>query len=134
MPGYGIVRFNKADRTITMECWPRYADPSNPDEKPYPGWPKTISQLDNYGRRAVAYLPAVKVRGMSDPVLQVIDEADGEIVYTLRIKGTSFRPKVFRDGVYTLKVGEPGTDRMKTLKGVQSLAPEKSRTIKVNFR
>ncbi len=134
MPGYGIVRFNKAERTITMECWPRYADPSNPDEQQYPGWPKTISQLDNYGRRAVAYLPTVKVSGMTDPVLQVIDEASGEIVYTLRIKGASFRPKVFRDGVYTLKVGEPGTDKMKTLQGVQSLAPEKSRTIRVKFK
>ena len=131
--GYGIVRFNKPDRTITMECWPRYADPSNPDEKQYPGWPKTISQLDNYGRRAVAYLPTVKLSGMTDPVLQVIDEASGEIVYTLRIKGASFRPRVFRDGVYTLKVGEPGTDKMKTLQGVQSLAPEKSRTIRVKF-
>ncbi|MBA7620560.1 hypothetical protein ES703_27911 [subsurface metagenome] len=133
MPGYGIVRFNKAERTITIECWPRYADPSNPDERQYPGWPKTISQLDNYGRRAVRYLPTIKVRGMADPVLQVIDEADGEIVYTLRIKGSSFRPKVFREGVYTLKVGEPGTEKMKTLTGIQSLAPEKSRMIRVKF-
>ena len=24
---YGFVRFNKTDRTVTFECWPRYADP-----------------------------------------------------------------------------------------------------------
>ncbi len=135
MPGYGIIRFNKAERTITMECWPRYADPTDPGSGgQYAGWPKTVTQLDNYGRRAVAHLPVLNVTGMDDPVVQVIDEADREIVYTLRIKGASFRPRVFRDGVYTLKVGEPGTDKMKTLQGVQSLAPEKSRTIRINFR
>ena len=42
MPGYGIVTLNKEERTITMECWPRYADPGNADGQ-YEGWPKTIS-------------------------------------------------------------------------------------------
>ena len=28
--GYGIVRFKKLDRTITLEFWPRYVDPTTP--------------------------------------------------------------------------------------------------------
>jgi hypothetical protein len=79
---------------------------------------------DNYGRKAYGELPTIKVSGMVEPVVQVIDEADGEIVYTLRIKGTTFRPKVFRDGTYTVKVGELGTQNAKTFEKVQ-LAPEK---------
>jgi len=117
-PGYGIVRFNKRKRTITMECWPRYADPGDPNAKQYPGWPLTIRQEDNYGRKAVAYLPTIRVQGMTDPVLQVIDEADGQVIYTLRIKGTRYQPKVFKAGLYTIRVGEPDTKRVRVLKSI----------------
>jgi hypothetical protein len=65
--------------------------------------------------------------------VQVIDESNDEIVYTLRINGDSFRPKVFKKGKYTVKIGEPGTDKMKTLKGVRSLPPEKTRKRRVRL-
>jgi len=63
--------------------------------------------------------------------VQVIDESNNEIVYTLRINGTSYRPKVFNDGIYTIKVGEGKA--IKTLKGIKSLGLYKTGTIKVNF-
>ncbi len=116
--GYGIVEFDKTARAITMNCWPRNVDITDPKSRQYPGWPQTITQMDNYGRNAVAYLPTIKVRGMTDPVVQVVDDSGG-IVYTLRINGTSFRPKVFREGTYTVRVGESG--RMKQFKGIKSL-------------
>ena len=102
MPGYGIVRFDTQERTITMACWPRTVDPRI--GAPYEGWPLTLRQEDNYARKAVAWLPTVRVSGGKDPVVQVIDEANGEVVYTLRIPGTEYRPKVFKQGTYTLKV------------------------------
>ena len=54
---------------------------------------------------------------------------------------TGFRIGEFREagsnalkaGTYTIKVGEPGTERIKTLKGVQSIDFEKSQTVEVNF-
>jgi hypothetical protein len=64
-------------------------------------------------------------------VVQVIDESNGEVVYTLRIQGDSFRPKVFRSGAYTIKVGE-GENR-DTLTGVQSLAADQETTLKVSL-
>jgi len=130
--GYGVVRFNKKDRTITMECWPRNVDVAAPDAKQYPGWPMTISQLDNYGRKAAAYLPTLTVQGMENPVVQVIDESDGDLVYTLRIRGASFRPKVFRKGTYTVRVGD-GEGRTKEMKGVQALDPDAAGELKVDF-
>jgi len=130
--GFGVVRFNKQNRTITMECWPRNVDISDPKTKPYPGWPKTISQLDNYGRKAAAYLPMLNVTGMEDPVVQVIDEADGQLVYTLRIKGNRFRPKVFRKGTYTIKVGQQGGE-MKQLKGINALPADQVSQLRVEF-
>jgi hypothetical protein len=130
-PGYGIVKFEKDERRITLECWPRYADPAT--DSPYPGWPVKISQADNYGRKAVAYLPTIEVTGMTNPVVQVIDEAGKEIVYTLRINGTTFRPKVFRAGTYTIRVGEPNTDKMRTLAGVQSIGADAKEVIEISF-
>jgi hypothetical protein len=100
--GFGIVRFNKKTRKITMECWPRNVDVAK--DKPYPGWPITIDQTDNYGRKAVAHLPTLKIEGARNPVVKVIDEATGEWVYALRINGDTFQPKVFEKGTYTVDV------------------------------
>jgi hypothetical protein len=46
--GFGVIRFNKAERTITMECWPRNVDVASPSAMQYPGWPITIDQTENY--------------------------------------------------------------------------------------
>jgi phosphodiesterase/alkaline phosphatase D-like protein len=131
--GFGIVKFNKKTREITMECWPRNVDIATPDSKQYPGWPRTIQQTDNYARKTVAYLPTIEVEGMTNPVVQLIDESDGEIVYTLRINGTSFKPKVFKIEKYTVKIGRQGTDQMKTLTGIQPLEAGESKKISVKF-
>jgi len=132
--GYGIAKFNKSNRTITIECWPRYSDPTDPKTGgQYPGWPITINQQDNYSRKPVAYLPTIKVIGMKDPVVQVIDESDGQIVYTLRIESAAYRPKVFEAGTYTVKVSEPDTAQMKILHSVQSIDPQETKTIEVDF-
>jgi len=40
--GYGLIRFHKKSREVTFECWPRFADVTNPDAKQYPGWPVTV--------------------------------------------------------------------------------------------
>ncbi len=105
--GYGIVTFDKQERTIGMACWPRWADPELQPDAQYRGWPVTVRQADQYGREAVAWLPQVEVSGLENPVIEIVDERTGERVYTLRIKGRRFRPKVFAEGPYTIRVGEP---------------------------
>ena len=129
--GFGVVKFDCKNRKITTECWPRNVDITSRKARQYPGWPKTIDQEDNYGRKAVAYLPTLKIAGQTKPVVQVIDESSGEVIYTLRINGTSFRPKVFREGAYTVKVGRG--DRVKTLKGVRSVGLKSAETIDVKL-
>lgn len=105
--GYGIVTFDKAERTIQMECWPRWADPEARPHAQYQGWPITVRQADQYGRKAAAWLPTVEVDGLENPVVEITDERTGTVVYTLRIKGQRFKPKVFKEGPYTIRVGEP---------------------------
>jgi len=119
--GFGLIRFHKKTREITFECWPRNVDVTVPGTKQYPGWPVTIQQQDNYGRAAKGFLPELEVRGLTDPIVQVREEASGEVVYTLRIKGTRFRPKVFRKGMYTIKVGDGS--RFQIREHVRSTSP-----------
>jgi alkaline phosphatase D len=83
-----------------------------------PGWPVTVGMLDNYARTPAAYLPTLNVSGVKDPVVQIVDEANDEIVYTLRIAGQSWRPPVFVPGRYTVRVSEPETRRERVVKGV----------------
>jgi hypothetical protein len=115
--GYGIVRFDKRDRTITFECWPRFADARDGDAAQFPGWPITVRMEDNDGREPVGWLPELIVEGAESPVIQVIEEATGEILYTVRAPAGRFRAPVYADGKYTVKIGENRPDG-KTLEGL----------------
>lgn len=133
--GYGIVRLDRAAGKITMECWPILVDASLPDaaSKQFPGWPKTITIEDNYPKPGVAWLPLLKVEGMKNPVVQVVDEESGDFVYTLRVRGAEWRPRVFsRTGTYTVRVGEPGRD-FRTFTGLKPQALDLAGTLTVRF-
>lgn len=115
--GHGIVRFKKSTREIAFELWKRGTDAVK--DKPVKGWPVTIKQEENYHRAPVAWLPTLKITGAQDPVVQVVEEATGEVVYTLRIAGAQFRPRVFKQGNYTIHVGEG--EHKATMSGVASV-------------
>ncbi len=110
--GYGIVRFNKKNRTVTFECWPRFSVSSQGDKAQFPGWPITIKNEDNDGRKPIAWLPELIVQNAQNPVIQVIEEVSGEIIYTRRIEGDRFRPGVFASGTYTAKIGRDRPDQV----------------------
>ena len=117
--GYGIARFDKKAQTVVFECWPRFADLSKGAAGQYPGWPLTFYMSENDGRDAVAYLPELNFKGISNPVVQVVSESTGETLYTTRVQGRSYRPKVYANGKYTIRVGE-GRPILKSVSGVQS--------------
>lgn len=101
--GVGYVVFNKKARTITPHFIPRGL--SIPKGQPTPAsWvTRTISQAENYGRKATHFLPTLKFN-VADPVVQVVDEATQEVVYTLRVAGNEFKPHVFKAGNYTVRI------------------------------
>ena len=119
--GYGIVRLNKSTRAITMECWPRSANPKNGNSEQYKGWPIRIQQEDNYGKKAVAFLSELQISGIEKPIVQVIDETTNEILYTLRLKNNSFTPKVFNaNHSYKLHIGTSTDNIIKTINNLTS--------------
>lgn len=119
--GFGLVRFDTVARTITVECWPLLADPLQKGTQ-FPGWPVVVTQSANYARKAAAQLPELRISGMAKPVLEVVDEANGETVYGLRLPGTTWRPPVFAAGNYTVRLTEPETGKRHETKGVKAEA------------
>lgn len=102
--GFGIVRLNKKTREITMECWPRNVDITRPASRQYPGWPRTISQFDNYNPPSWGKLGEFTF-DVENPVVQLIDAASGEILYTVRARGKTFTPAVPKGKTFVVKAG-----------------------------
>lgn len=108
--GFGIVRLNTGERTIKMECWPRNVDITDPKTSQYPGWPKTISQFDNYNPTSWGKAGEIAFN-VADPVVEVTDELSKEVLYTVRIKGKIFRPHLPKGKTFTLKAGRNASDQ-----------------------
>jgi hypothetical protein len=103
--GYGLVRFHKRSARVTFECWPRFSQGEQ-----FPGWPITVRNDDNDGRRPVAWLPELAINGIDRPVVQVVAEASGDILYTVRAPAARFQPPVYAPGSYTVRVGRDRPD------------------------
>jgi hypothetical protein len=116
--GYGLVRFDKARGTVTFECWPRFSDTRKGDEAQFPGWPITVAMDDNDGRKVAGYLPELVFEGGANPVVQVIEESTGDILYTVRARGDRFQPRVYSAGKHTVKIGRDRPD-LQTLTGLE---------------
>ncbi len=135
-PGYGIIRLNRDDRSITMECWPRWAQPNDPNAEQFTGWPRTFTQGEMF-RPGDLTLPTIRTPGLTSTVFQVIDETTGEIISTLRIDGSAqnaagqsdapiYTAAVPGSGPYTVRAGDPD---LNIWKSIQGLRPVESPTI-----
>jgi alkaline phosphatase D len=120
--GYGIVLLDKANRKIRMECWPYDAAPAVDGSGlgQFAGWPLVLDFEDLDGRRPTHYLPDLVIESLSDPVVQVVSDKTGDILYTRRAQDGFFRPGVFAQGRYTLRVGEPGLPEFKAFEGLEA--------------
>jgi hypothetical protein len=76
---------------------------------------------DNDGRRPIGWLPELVIEGAEHPVVQLIAEASGEILYTVRVRGNRFRPHVYSQGTFTVKVGRNRPDSS-SLTGMKAAA------------
>ena len=108
--GFGVITYSKPNRTITFDCWQRNVDITDPNQKQYPGWPITISQLDNFNPKKTYQLPTLEL-SKEDQVVTIKKSTTNEVVSSLRINGKIFQPKVLELGSYTIEVGEGYTPK-----------------------
>jgi len=116
--GFGIIRFDQQKRTITAEAYHFLAD-LNDEENPanqFPGWPVTINQLDNYGRKKYGELEAIELNS-EEEIIQLFSPKTGDLIYSLRPRENTFTPWVFNKDQYTVKIvnTENGLIKEKTL-------------------
>ncbi|HEV2292815.1 MAG TPA: alkaline phosphatase D family protein [Tepidisphaeraceae bacterium] len=119
--GFGIVRIDRDRRIYICEAYRFLCDATDGNaDNQFPGWPLTIRQAENFAAKRFGALPRVTApAGVTNPVVQVIDERDGRLVYALRVRGESFEPFVFADGEYTVRIGQPASRRWVEAKGLR---------------
>lgn len=123
--GFGIVRLNTRTRQITMECWPRNVNITDPAAQQYPGWPRTISQFDNYNPPSWGKLGELTF-DIEAPVVQLVDAVTGEILYTVRAAGKTFTPGAPRDRAFIVKAGKDAAD---TIIGKNAMVGSKPKSV-----
>jgi hypothetical protein len=130
--GFGIARFNKKNREVKFECWPRFCDVKNGDSEQFSGWPITVKQNENDGRKVIGYLPEYIFSNGKNCVVQVVEEESGEVLYTARSINGRFQPKVYSAGKHTVKIGRDLPD-MKIFKSVLSRSKSEAGQIKISI-
>lgn len=121
--GFCIVRFNTQTRQITMECWPRNVDVTDPAAQQYPGWPRTISQFDNYNPPSWGKLGELTF-DIDNPVVQLIDADSNEILYTVRASGKTFSPGAPKGRTFIVKAGKDAPDTIVSKASQVGSAPQ----------
>jgi len=129
--GYGIIRFHKPDRMITLECWPRHADPET--DAQYPGWPITLDQEQNDGRTQAAFLPVIEVSGCEKPAWTIEDAETGELVVSRRATSLRILPTVPYRGRFNLTVFDPESERAAVFEDLEALSPGQPKVLEVDL-
>ena len=126
--GFGLVRFNKKQRTITCECWPFDAIGA----AQFDTWPLVSTEREQYGRKALALLPTLKIMDSETAVIEVLAEDSGELVYALRLNRAEWQPHVFAPGSYTIRVSEPEAGAVKEFTKLQA-TPENAQQLEIRL-
>ncbi len=102
-PGYNILIFDNQKQTVEVQAWPRWVNPQQQPEGQYPGWPITLSSLDNGYPKAGYTLINLTDLPEIGAVVQVVKD-DGEVVNTMRFLQPNATIKVSDKGAYLLRI------------------------------
>ena len=129
--GFGVARFNKRNRTITFECWPRFAKVTDGDKAQFAGWPVTVKMSHNDGRKIMGWLPKL-VFPEKNQVVQIKNLKTEEILYTVRINGNTFQPKVYSMDPHEVRHGKNGPKNQLLTNCIPVKDPAKAKRLSVN--
>ena len=129
--GFGVARFNKRNRTITFECWPRFAKVTEGDKAQFAGWPVTVKMSHNDGRKIMGWLPKL-VFPKKNQVVQIKNLKTEEILYTVRINGNTFQPKVYSMDPHEVRLGKNGPENQFLTNCYPVKDPTKAKELAVN--
>ncbi len=114
--GYSIITFDPESRDISCNAIRFLADADRlRPEDSFPGWPVTVNQFDNAGINRTGDKITIQSNGVLNPALLVYDAKTEELLLSVRMKGDKFSGIVDGSGRYNLKIGNPETERWKTI-------------------
>ncbi|WP_017930697.1 alkaline phosphatase D family protein [Robiginitomaculum antarcticum] len=118
--GLGIVKFNKPEQSITVQCWSMLSDPAK--DAQFNSFPVTVKMMDSFVPDNAGYLPPITVKGASKPVFQLVDAATKDIIYTVRSQKPTFRPMADSTGTYQVVVSDPETGKRAVLDALKTVS------------
>jgi hypothetical protein len=75
----------------------------------------------------------VILQGIENPVVQVSNQETGELIYSIRISTSNFKPKVFEKGKYEVSIMNPEDGHIKVIDDLDSILPDDNKTLTVSF-
>lgn len=122
LPGITLIRMDKKHRATIFDTYhfDQKQDDSYSLKLDSIHWPQKMFQFDFHPDRKNISLPEVHVPEIRDSILEIHDESKDSLIYRYRIHGHFFRPPVFHDGPFTLKIGEPEVGFLQTVKQVKA--------------
>ena len=129
--GFGVARFNKKNRTVTFECWPRFSKVSDGDQAQFSGWPVTFKMTQNDGRKIKGWLPKLSF-SKPNPVVQVLNDKTKEVLYTVRVQGRNFHPKTYSMDPHSVRLGKDSPKTLLFSKTSPVRDPKKVKVLSVN--
>ena len=84
-------------------------DVADPAAAQYAGWPRVITQFDNYSPPSWGELGAMTF-DVEDPVVQLVDRESKTVLYTVRASGTRFTPRAPKGRSFVVKAGRNAAD------------------------
>lgn len=128
--GFGMITFDKKNRTITADAIPFLANwGDTPASEHFDGFPVTIGQMENYGSRGSFWLPTIQSSSGSHPVVKVYK--DDTLIYAYRMNAPEFQPQVAENGRYTLKIGNPESNLWQSFDKVKARNSKNNKILKV---
>ena len=74
------------------------------------------------------------MRACKTLVVQVIAQETGDVIYAKRTRDGFYRPGVFSPGVFTIKIGEPGTNRNEIIKDLTAGTKRGEKNLRISFK
>ncbi|MCH2133865.1 MAG: alkaline phosphatase D family protein, partial [Phycisphaerales bacterium] len=110
MPGWGIIRFQRPERRIVMECWPRWTRPGDPDSEQYPGWPVSFQVDEGHGASDLfTPLAVIECDEAVEPLLRIRHGRTGEVDSVRRVRD-GYEVGVRDDGPWDLEASLDGVE------------------------
>ena len=129
---WGQIRIDPQAHTYTLSA---YALPDATPSEPSPDWPLVLHQRDQAGQAAAAWLPPLSVSAEHLPVVQVVQQATQQVVYTRRLSQRQIILPVYAPGRYRLRIWDPISGHQQILSGIEAETQQGlGQTLRVKWR